>query len=237
MKGLKEVGFVRHRKSEKQLNASKCRANQIPNEDCVFVDKSNNEYRVCSQNKDSRDTWYNVINKGSTLHFCNCNWALNGNVCKHVLKVEMLVSNIVLRDTTLPNVSTSIAERPRFLVELNETPVRSIEIETKLPFCFNSPPNINCHIETKTDDIDNFSHHVESTIVTSDSALLVDDEMKFVISSFHEELRGSTSIVPTNLEQAYALRNLATNAHQEFNKRFFSTITPSKITTKRRHSF
>ena len=92
---LKEVGFVRPRKFEKQLNASKCRAYQISNEDCVSVDKSNNEYRVCSQNNYSRDTWYNVIYKGSTLHLCNCNWALNGNVCKHVLKVEMLVSNIV----------------------------------------------------------------------------------------------------------------------------------------------
>ena len=92
---LKEARFVRCRKYEKQLNASKCRANQIPNEYCVSVDKSNNEYRVRIQKKDSHDTCYNVIYKGSTLHFCNCNWALNGHVCKHVLKVEMLVSNIV----------------------------------------------------------------------------------------------------------------------------------------------
>ena len=200
MQGLKEAGFVQSTKYEKQLNASKCSANQIPNEDCVFVDKSNNEYRVHRKNKDSRDTWYNVIYKGSTLHFCNCNWTLNGNVCKHVLKVEMLVSNIVLRKNTLSNVSNSIAERPRILVDLNETPVRSLEIETELPLCLNSPPNINCHIETKTNDIENFSHHVESTIITSNSALLEDDEMKFVISSFHEELRGLSSIVPTNLE-------------------------------------
>ena len=115
----------------------------------VSIDKSNNEYRVRSQNKDSHDTWYNVIYKGSTLHLCNCNWALNGNVCKHVLKVEMLVSSIVLRDNTLSNVSNSIVERPRILVDLNETPVRSLEIKIELPFCFNSPPNINCHIETK----------------------------------------------------------------------------------------
>ena len=112
----------------------------------------------------------------------------------------MLVSNAILRDNTLSNVSNSIAERPIILVDLNETHVRSLEIETNLPFCFNSPPNINCHNETKTDDIENFSHHVESPIVTSDSALLEDDEMKFFISSFHEELRGLLSIVPTNLE-------------------------------------
>ena len=50
-------------------------------------------------------------------------------------------------------------------------------------------------------------------------------------------MRGLSSIVPTNLEQEYALRNLEANAHKEFNKMFFSTITPSKITTKRRCSF
>ena len=76
----------------------------------------------------------------------------------------------------------------------------SLEIETGLRFCFTSPPNIKCHIETITDHIYNFSHHIESTIVTSDSALLEADEMKFVISSFHEELRGLSSMLPTNLE-------------------------------------
>ena len=48
MQGLKEVGFVRPRKYEKRLNASKCTANQIPNEDCVADDKNNNEYWVRS---------------------------------------------------------------------------------------------------------------------------------------------------------------------------------------------
>ena len=74
----------------------------------MSVDKSNNEYRVCRKNKDSRDTWYNVTYKGSTLNFCNCNWALNGDVFKHVLKVEMSMGNIVLRDNTLSNISNSI---------------------------------------------------------------------------------------------------------------------------------
>ena len=59
MQHLKEAGSVRPRKSEKQLNASKCKANQIPNEDCVADDKNNNEYWVRSQNKDTRDTWMN----------------------------------------------------------------------------------------------------------------------------------------------------------------------------------
>ena len=74
MQRLKEVGFIRPRKYEEQLNASKCKANQIPNEDCVADQESNNEYWVRSQNKDTHDTWYKVIHKGSNLHFCNCNW-------------------------------------------------------------------------------------------------------------------------------------------------------------------
>ena len=57
--------------------------------------------------------------------------------------------------------------------------------------------------------------------------------MKFVISSTCQELRSLLSITPTNLEQTYALKNLVANAHQEYNKMFFSTITPSNITIKR----
>ena len=64
-----------------------------------------------------------------------------------------------------------------------------------------------------------------------------DDEMKFVMSSTHEELRDFLSIRPTNLEQAYALNHVVSNARQEFNQMCFGTITPSKITTKRRQSF
>jgi len=44
--------------------------------------------------------------------------------------------------------------------------------------------------------------------------------MKFVISSTCEELMGLLSITSTNLEQAYALKNLVANAHQEYNKMF-----------------
>ena len=61
--------------------------------------------------------------------------------------------------------------------------------------------------------------------------------MKFVMSSTHEELRDLLSIRPTNLEQTYAMNNVVSNAHQEFNQMCFGTINPSKITTKRRHSF
>ena len=115
MQHLKEASSVRPRKIKEQLNSSKCRAIQIPNEDCVLDEKSNNGYWVHSQNKDTCDIWYNVIYKGSNLHFYNCNWALNGNFCKHVLKVEMLVSNISLGENVLPNVINPTTERPTIL--------------------------------------------------------------------------------------------------------------------------
>ena len=237
MQRLKEVGFIRPRKYEEQLNASKCKANQIPNEDCVADQESNNEYWVRSQNKDTHDTWYKVIHKISNLHFCNCNWALNGNVCKHAFKLEMLVSNTMLGDGVLPNVFGSTIEKPKFLVDLNKTVELRLGIQIELPPCFNYPSKINSHNETNINDVENLSCHVYSTTLRPNSASFEDDEMKFVISSTRQELRGLLSTTPTNLEQAYALKNLVANAHQEYNKMFFSTITPSNITTKRHHSF
>ena len=41
-------------------------------------------------------------------------------------------------------------------------------------------PNNFLHNETNTDDAENSSHQVDSTIVRTDSALLEDDEMKGV---------------------------------------------------------
>ena len=96
----------------------------------MLGDKSYNDYWVHSQNKDTRDIWYNVIYEGSNLHFCNCNWALNGNICKHVLKVEMLVSNTILGENVLPSVTNLTIERPNSLFDLNETPILGPEIQT-----------------------------------------------------------------------------------------------------------
>ena len=87
----------------------------------VVDHKINGENKVRSQSKHTHDTWYNVIYKRLTFHLCDCNWALNGNVCKHVLKVGMLVSNDIFGDNLLSNVFRSFVERPRSLVDLNET--------------------------------------------------------------------------------------------------------------------
>ena len=132
------------------MNASKHIAKQIPNEDFVANEQNHEEYWVRSRNNDTQNTWYKVVYKGANQHSCNCNWALNGNVCKHVLKVEMLVTNTILGDNRLTNASSSITERPRILVDLNVTTLSSPENQTKFPPCFDSPPNINYHSETST---------------------------------------------------------------------------------------
>ena len=72
MRSLKNVGFVRGKKTKHQLNVSACKAKNIPDEECVVDGNCTSEYLVRSQTMETCDTWYNVIYKGPTLHFCNC---------------------------------------------------------------------------------------------------------------------------------------------------------------------
>jgi len=215
MQRLKKARFVRASKTEQQINLSKCKAKNIPDEDCMADGNKESEYLVRSQTMATRDTWYHVIYKGLNLNFCNCKWALNGNICKHILKVEMVVTSNVSGGNELPNVSRSITERPGYLLDLNESFVMTPEIELNLPA----------------------SPSTDSTIVRPDSALTIDEEIKLVMSSTHKRLRGLLQITPTTLEQAYALNQLVKNVSQEYNNKKFDVVTPSKVTTKRRHSF
>jgi hypothetical protein len=57
----------------------------------------------------------------------------------------MLLNNNVSGDNLMSNVATSSTERPRFLVDLNETIVFSPEIEIDLLPPFNSSHNLNFH--------------------------------------------------------------------------------------------
>jgi len=146
----------------------------------------------------------------------------------------MLASNISLGENVFPNVTNPTTKIPRILFDLNESPILGLEIQIELLPCFDPHPILHYHNETSIDDLDNFSYNDETTNVRPDSALFEDDEMKRVNSSTHEKLR---SIIPTNLEQAYALNNLVHKVYQEYNKMSFKFITPSKITSKRKHSF
>lgn len=116
---LKE-GVIRPTMCKKQETLSKSRANQIWDEDCLHDPRSINEFIVRSQNKDTPHTWYNVICIGSEFNFCSCDWALNGNVCKHIFKVQMWASEHGLDFNMLPNFSSPITESHIFLVDLNQ---------------------------------------------------------------------------------------------------------------------
>lgn len=96
-------------------------------------------------------------------------------------------------------------EMPKIWFDLNEIHILGPKIQIELAPCFDSPPNLNYHNETSIHDLENFSYNVESTNVRLDSAFSKYDEMKCFKSSTYKKL---TSILPTNLEEPYALENL-----------------------------
>ncbi|KAJ8769214.1 hypothetical protein K2173_000989 [Erythroxylum novogranatense] len=75
-------------KEEYIASTSWHRAVQIPDLAVTFDDKDHIFAKVQSQ-KDSNLT-HLVWNPGSEFAFCDCSWSLQGNICKHVIKVNML---------------------------------------------------------------------------------------------------------------------------------------------------
>ncbi|KAI3877872.1 hypothetical protein MKX03_000308 [Papaver bracteatum] len=67
------------------------RASQIPENAVIFDDKDRLFAKVISQ-KDPSQT-HIVWNPGSDFSLCDCSWSLQGNLCKHVIKVNMVCSN------------------------------------------------------------------------------------------------------------------------------------------------
>ncbi|KAH7860850.1 hypothetical protein Vadar_018777 [Vaccinium darrowii] len=78
-------------KEEYIVSTSWHRALQIPDCDVALDDKDHLFAKVVSQ-KDSSLT-HLVWNPGSEFSFCNCSWSIQGNLCKHVIKVNMLCEN------------------------------------------------------------------------------------------------------------------------------------------------
>ncbi|XP_028766007.1 uncharacterized protein LOC114723924 [Neltuma alba] len=78
-------------KGEYIASTSWHRALQIPDSAVTLDDKDLLYARVVSQ-KDS--TSRNLVwNPGSEFAFCDCSWSLQGNLCKHVIKVNMICEN------------------------------------------------------------------------------------------------------------------------------------------------
>ncbi|XP_072982251.1 uncharacterized protein [Typha latifolia] len=75
-------------KEEYIASTSWNRALQIPDDAVTFDDEDNLFAKVVSQ-KDSCQT-HIVWNPGSEFSLCDCSWSMEGNICKHVIKVNML---------------------------------------------------------------------------------------------------------------------------------------------------
>lgn len=75
-------------KEEYIASTSWHRALQIPDTSVIFDDRDGLFAKVSSQ-KDS-NAKHLVCNPGSEFAFCECEWSMEGNLCKHVIKVNMM---------------------------------------------------------------------------------------------------------------------------------------------------
>ncbi|OVA08710.1 zinc finger protein [Macleaya cordata] len=78
-------------KEEYVASTSWHRALQIPDDAVILDDKDRLFAKVLSQ-KDSSQT-HIVWNPGSEFSLCDCSWSMQGNLCKHVIKVNMVCDN------------------------------------------------------------------------------------------------------------------------------------------------
>ncbi|KAG8049461.1 hypothetical protein GUJ93_ZPchr0009g1575 [Zizania palustris] len=83
-----ESGSFPEVKAEYIASTSWQRALQIPDNAVIFDDKEPFSAKVTSQ-KDTSQMW-TVWNPGSEFSLCHCSWSMQGNLCKHIIKVNMM---------------------------------------------------------------------------------------------------------------------------------------------------
>lgn len=110
-----ESGSFQTVKEEYILSTSWHRAGQIPDNVVSFDEKEHLFAKVISQKDDTQS--HIVWNLGSEFAFCDCSWSLQGNLCKHVIKVNMLCQH-----ENYP-VSMSYQSFQQILMNLWKTPV------------------------------------------------------------------------------------------------------------------
>ncbi|KAL6605843.1 hypothetical protein ACP70R_041496 [Stipagrostis hirtigluma subsp. patula] len=83
-----ESGSFPEVKAEYIVSTSWQRALQIPDDAVIFDGKEPLSAKVASQKDTSqmRTVW----NPGSEFSLCDCSWSMQGNLCKHVIKVNMM---------------------------------------------------------------------------------------------------------------------------------------------------
>lgn len=67
------------------------RASKIPDTN-ITLSPTNNTAKIISQTDENRT--HLVSNPGSEFAFCDCEWSLRGNICKHVVKVNTMCENL-----------------------------------------------------------------------------------------------------------------------------------------------
>ncbi|CAI9112760.1 OLC1v1013251C1 [Oldenlandia corymbosa var. corymbosa] len=91
------------------------RALQIP-DSAVTMDDNERLFAKVSSQKDSERTRV-VWNPGSEFAFCDCEWSMQGNLCKHVIKVNMVCEKLKscqpsLSFQSLSNILTRLQLKP-----------------------------------------------------------------------------------------------------------------------------
>ncbi|KAH6791394.1 SWIM zinc finger family protein [Perilla frutescens var. frutescens] len=86
-------------KEEYIASTSWHRALQIPDTSVSFDEKGQLFAKVVSQKDSSLSRL--VWNPGSEFSHCDCDWSLQGNLCKHVIKVNMICGNMPCYQSSL----------------------------------------------------------------------------------------------------------------------------------------
>ncbi|RRT50122.1 hypothetical protein B296_00051941 [Ensete ventricosum] len=83
-----ESGSFPSVKEEYILSTSWHRALQVPDDAVTFDDKEHLFAKVLSQKDGGQERM--VWNPGSEFALCDCSWSMQGNLCKHIIKVNLL---------------------------------------------------------------------------------------------------------------------------------------------------
>lgn len=93
-------------KEEYVQSTSWHRALQIPDDSVTFDDAEHLFAKVVSQN--DPEITHLVWNPGSEFSFCDCCWSMQGNLCKHIIKVNMMCQN---QNSCMPSLSYQSFEK------------------------------------------------------------------------------------------------------------------------------
>eukprot|EP01018_Ginkgo_biloba_P040190 Gb_37568 [translate_table: standard] len=110
-----ESGFFRNIRDEHNASTSWHRALQIPDTDVILKEDDLRYAKVICQS--DRTRVYLVWNPGSEFASCDCSWSNSGNLCEHVIKV-----NIICRNLQLARPSMALQTYRQIMLSLLQNP-------------------------------------------------------------------------------------------------------------------